>query len=73
MIITKKDPFIKKEIEQLKEEFEVYIETVIGYTQDIGARRNVISRSGTGKVIQTFQDVKICSKIHAPNLVICHW
>lgn len=29
MIITKKDPFTKEEIEQLKEVFEIYIKTVI--------------------------------------------
>lgn len=29
MVITKSDPFTKKEIEKLKEQFDVYIKTVI--------------------------------------------
>ncbi len=35
MTITKTDPYTKKEIEQLKEQFEVYIKTVIDVKQKI--------------------------------------
>lgn len=35
MIVTKSQPFTKEEIEQLKEEFEVYIKTVIDIDQEI--------------------------------------
>lgn len=35
MIITKSQPFSKEEIEQLKEEFEVYIKTVIDIEKKI--------------------------------------
>lgn len=43
MIITKKDPFTKEEIEKLSEEFETYIKTVIDINQKIcsaGANRH---------------------------------
>ncbi|MBD3279836.1 MAG: hypothetical protein GF390_03975 [Candidatus Pacebacteria bacterium] len=35
MILTKNEPFTKKEIEQLKEQFEVYIKTVIDIEKKI--------------------------------------
>ncbi|KKR80970.1 MAG: hypothetical protein UU73_C0001G0228 [Candidatus Daviesbacteria bacterium GW2011_GWA1_41_61] len=35
MIITKSRPFTKKEVEKLKEQFDVYIKTVIDVKRDI--------------------------------------
>lgn len=35
MIITKKEPYTREEIEQLKEAFEVYIKTVIDIDREI--------------------------------------
>ena len=43
MIITKKDPFTKKDLEKLSEEFETYIKTVIDIDKKVcsaGANRH---------------------------------
>lgn len=57
MIITKKEPFTKEEIEKLKEKFDVYIKTVIDLKKKIcsaGADRHfeseeILLKQGSGQ------------------------
>lgn len=57
MIITKKEPFTEKEIEKLKEQFDVYIKTVIDIKKKIcsaGANRHfeseeILLEKGSGQ------------------------
>lgn len=52
MIITKPDPFTKKEIKKLREEFDVYIKTVINIRPSDGNTSNEVQDIEIRKIFE---------------------